>query len=491
MKKLLCFLIVTLFIMAACTKTDRFDQCRYNGDMMNNHQFYSQIIVVKPDQDGDGDDTKEFLSAINGCKPGSLIRLTEGVYHLSYMQIFDFHGSIEGAGQGKTIIYPVTPLAVKAQFESNLLGCWIRMIGGEINISKMTISTDVTEPVHDYNEDPSFGKDLFTMFIFADYNVDFRPAGTWQKVTIKDVSFIGGTDNGEGGAFWSTDHNTLLGIWCGEDFSLPLDGVVYPLISGEFKFSGCNFEHLLDAAEGFSLGARAKMIVNECKINNCYWPLYFTANYNSQIEITNNEFSNSTLSDITLEDFDWGFLANSPVDPDKPCHYNISGNTFDLAGDYTSITLRDYWVAIDPAYRAPMKISIKDNVFNMKGASSGIWALNSQDAVICNNRFTGECTYGILVDGTSVMDAAGTEFAAPFADNALLIGNNFKGLTSTADILLGEKSANCTVVGTDKESVVDNGVDNTVTGMRKVHGDHHMTTVYGHHFMNFHDRRQH
>ena len=88
----------------------------------------------------------------------------------------------------------------------------------------------------------------------------------------------------------------------------------------------------------------------------------------------------------------------------------------------------------------------------------------------------------ILIDGTSIFDATGIEFPAPFASNALILGNNFTGLTSTADIFLGEKSSNCTVVGSGKETVVDNGVNNKIVAMHHKTGGHHRGPYYRNNF---------
>jgi hypothetical protein len=78
------------------------------------------------------------------------------------------------------------------------------------------------------------------------------------------------------------------------------------------------------------------------------------------------------------------------------------------------------------------------------------------------------------VDGVAAYDATGKEYPAPFANNALILGNNLNGLkATTASVVLGEKSMNCTVIGTGNEKVIDNGVNNKVTAMKMVPGGHH------------------
>jgi hypothetical protein len=50
--------------------------------------------------------------------------------------------------------------------------------------------------------------------------------------------------------------------------------------------------------------------------------------------------------------------------------------------------------------------------------------------------------------------------------NILMLGNNMSGLNSSvANILLAETTGNCTVVGgSNSGTVINNGVDNKVTG---------------------------
>ncbi|MBG0860710.1 MAG: hypothetical protein IQL11_14510 [Bacteroidales bacterium] len=475
MKKLLFLIIAAACIIASCSKDDRFDTGLFPANALNKAiPSHVPVIVVPPDADGDGDDTDDLLTAIEGSEPGSVIKLLEGEYHLRYMEIIDFNVSIIGAGKDKTIIYPKTPLAEKIQLDANQIPCWLRVIGGEVCIAEMTFSTDVPEPIQDYPDEPSLGKDLPTIFAFADYTDKFRPDNSYLKIVVRNVNFIGGTDDAAGPG-WMTDHNTLMGIWCGPDFFWPLEGIEYPLIKGEFTITGCHFDHFLDDIEGFGLGENAIMSVASSKFDNSWAPLYFTANYNSKINICNNVFSGSTFfSDVIIEDIDFGILSNSNIQPVKRCQYILTGNVFHDMYPISSVLLWDTWVAIDPAERLPMLPILKGNIFNLTGGSTGITVYNSQDAVISNNRFTGSCTAGIMIDGVTT-DRYGTPLPNEvFAKNALVLGNNFSGLEpSTAAIVLGEKSMNCTVVGTGKEKVIDNGVNNKITGIRKVPGDFH------------------
>jgi hypothetical protein len=247
---------------------------------------------------------------------------------------------------------------------------------------------------------------------------------------------------------------------------LPSEGVEYPLTKGNYLISDCYFEHTGDGVEGWSLGEEAETKINSCTFNKCLWPLYFMSNFNSKISILNNTFSNSeVMYDVMIEDNDYGFMSNTVVEPLKRCEYIIEGNTFNGIQPIPSIFTIDHWVYKGPEERLPQLFIIKNNVFNLAEGSSGICLNNAQDAVVMNNRFKGSCSTGILVDGFNPVDPENL----PYAKNALLLGNNFSRLNSSvANIYLGEKSKDCTVIGSKTDGkVIDKGVNNKITGMTK------------------------
>jgi hypothetical protein len=482
MKKFIPFFIAALCIIASCSKDSWLDPgSGLSPGLCKGYPAWAQVIVVPPDQDGDEDDTDDLLAAFAAAKPGSVIKLLEGVYHVGYMEISDFNGSLIGAGKNKTTIYPETPIDNQSHLDRNILPTWWRFIGGNILISNLTFNTTVPEPIQNYNHEPWLGKDLFAMLIFNDYNVNSIADNTYQKVLIKDVDFIGGYDDagGDPGSYqWMTDHNVIEGIWVGFDYGFPLAGVRYPLTKGEYHVENCYFEHIMDGVEGFGLGEKAAMSVSSCRFYNCWIQAYFTANFNSRVSLTNNIFSGSTASDIFIEDTDWGLVYGyAVIEPIKRTQYTITGNIFNVTPSSSSVILWDDWVAQNCDDILPMMFRLNGNVFNLTEGSTGITAFNSQDAVINNNRFKGSCTTGILINGI-VTDRFGTPLLNPdkaYANNALLLGNNFSGLESAqADIVLGERSKNCTVIGNGKESVVDNGTNNKIVGMKKIPCDQHI-----------------
>lgn len=475
MKKSLIFCAGALCILiASCSKDSAYDPEMDSSLSLDKARHLQAPVIVLPPS-GDGDDTDEMLAAIASAEPGTVIQLLEGEYFTGIMEIYDFHGSLIGAGEGKTIITLKAPISINSQSAKNQVSSWWRLIDGDIVISGMTFRTPDGFPTEDV--DPFTGRDIYSMFMINNYNdTYYHPYDSHQNVSFINTGFIGGTNTDMSqDAYWVTDHNIWLAIWIGVDYMWPAEGVDYPLTAGCYKIRGCSFEHFLDAVEGFSLGEEATIEVSGCKMNTCMTPLYFTANFNSSILIANNQFMNSTVTDITLEDADWGFLMNTTIEPIRRCQYNVYGNHFNDMPGVSSIVCNDYSVILYPEARLPMMINVKGNTFNMGGGGTAIAANNSQDAQIRNNRFIGNADRGVYLDGMMVYDVwTGEPVGMGTAENGLILGNNFTGLNTTeAHIVMGESSLNCTVVGNGKDNVIDLGTDNKIVGMNKMSGGNH------------------
>jgi len=481
MKKLFLLFIAAGLLISSCSKSDRFETGTFPSDAFKKAiPVHGPVIVVPPDEDGDGDDTEELTAAIDDAEPGTVIKLLEGEYHVGYIKKDDFQGSIIGAGREKTIIILKPPISLLSQVYNNQVTAWWRFIGGKISISDMTMKTpDGFLNDGSDDQDPYYGSDLYCMFSFNNYDDDeFYNPDTFQEVNISRINFLGGFDDGSG-VYFQTDHNVLLGVWVGSDIIFPKDEIEdYPLTKGEYVFKDCYFEHFLDGIEGFSLGEDATMTVSGCKFHNHMWPLLFAANYNSRIFITDNIFTDSQEHEIVIGDVinDWGLFSKTSIKPLKRCSFVITGNQFSGAS-VSSILLSDSWIGTeDPTQRLPMLFTIKGNRFKLSGSGISISALNSQDPVIRNNSFQGTGDIGIYINGGLENDLFGWPIPNVdiYARNVLVLGNNFKGLkTTTAAVVLGDKTMNCTVIGTGNEKVIDDGINNKVTGMKKVPGGYH------------------
>ncbi len=469
MKKiLLLFFAALCIIIASCSKDSGFGP---GSDptlaFSRGYPAHGPVINYKPAPDGD--DTDELLAVLTGAQPGSVVKLNEGIFHVGYLEIFGFDGTILGSGKNKTIICPSGLFDQNIQIARNLMPGWWRIIGGNVVISDLTFKTGdgslVMEP------DPWYNKTMTSLIIVNNYNQDYLADNPIpMNFLIKDVNFICGYLDPID-AYLGSDFNVLMPLWLGMDVWVPMSDIM--LSKGKFEVINCYFEHGFEGPEIFSFGPEAVGKIEKCKIEKCGWGIYCTASYGSKIEILNNTVTNSTSYGIFLEDNDWGLMGN--VIPEKRCEYTVAGNYLSTLPETIGLIIKDNWGVIHPEIYKPILALIKNNQFNISDASTGINLLNNVGGQVRNNRFTGTGSSGVYVDGTMVSDPMGVEVGIGEAKNILILGNNFTALNaSTADIILGDFSMNCTVVGNGKESVINNGTNNKIVGMKMKPGGGHV-----------------
>jgi len=485
MKKLiLLFFAALCIIIASCSKDSGFGpgsdpSLAYS----KGHPVHSPVVVYKPAVDGD--DTDELLAVITAAEPGTVIKLLEGEYHVGYIEILGFNGTIMGSGNGKTIISPSGLFDQNSQIARNLMPGWWRIIGGNVVLSDLTFKTGngslVMEPDIWYNNT------MVSLIIVNNYNQDYLPDNPpLMNFAIRNVGFICGyLDPVE--AYLGSDFNVLMPLWLGMDVWVPLTDIMPS--KGSYEIANCYFEHGFEGPEIFSFGPEAVGKIEKCKIDKCGWGIYCTANYGSKIDILNNSITNSTLYGTFLEDNDWGLMGN--VAPVKRCEYVVSGNYFSTLPGTTGLIFKDNWGKTHPDIYKPILAMIKNNQFIMSDESTGINLLNNVDGQVRNNRFMGTGSLGVYVDGAMVYDPMGNEAGVGEAKNVLILGNNFTGLNAMTDIVLGDNSSNCTVVGSGKESVINTGTNNKIVGMKMKYGGNHIGPAIRDNFRMWHGMRHH
>ena len=490
MKKLFFLVFGALcLLIASCSKDSGF----YPGSdpslaLSKGYPAHGPVVVVPPNKDGDDDgDTDDLMAAINSAEPGTVIKLTEGTYEVGLIELFGFEGQIVGSGRDKTIIYPAGLIAVRPQSDDrNLLPCWWRIIGGDVIISDLTFKTGDGILISDV--DLYYNRVLASLLVINNYDEDFQKENPkFMNFTIRNVNFVGGKlDPADG--YLGADFNVLMPLWIGMAYWWPpVDGIV--LTKGNYKVVNCYFEHCYQGPEFFSLGEDAIGTIDRIKVNNCGYGLACLANYNTRINITNSSFTNSLTQDIWIDDADWGLITN--ITPFKRCQYTLSDNVFNSLPGVLSLVVNDSWGLTKPDIYQPSLSIIKNNLFRLSDGGTGISITNNIDGIIRNNRFIGTGSVGVYVDGAAVPDPVTFELLGPgVAKNALILGNNFTGLNpATADIVLGENSMDCTVVGIGKESVIDNGTNNAVVGMKRKTGGNHSGPTIRDNFRMWHGRR--
>jgi len=462
-KNLFLWFIAVICILASCSKDEISDQ-----SMVTEKAGHAKGPVIYLTPSG-GDDTQAFVDAFAAAEPGTVIQLTEGVYHIGYIEVFGFEGCLKGSGKDETIISPYGLIDQNAQEALNCLPSWVKFIGGDVTLSDFAFVTGDGPLVPDV--DLYYNRTLISLLMVNNYNHVYNSSEYMpMNFTMVNVDFRCGYLEPEL-SYLEQPYNVLMPVWVGTDVLWPLEDII--LTAGRYDIINCNVANAFQGYEAFSLGEDAILTIDHCSATDCLFGAYFTANYNSKVFITNNTFS-SEWEGVMIEDNDWGLIPW--VIPYRSAEYTVTGNVFCSGPGSRSLTFKDSWGIVYPDKYIPVLALAKSNLFKLSEGSTGISCLNSKGTILKNNRFTGNCATGVYVDGAMVYDIwTGENLGAGDADNVLILGNNFTGLTSTeADIVLGELSSDCTVVGNGKDDVIDLGTDNKIVGMNKMHGGTHI-----------------
>lgn len=474
-KFFLIFSVAMVSLLLSCSKEESNGLKNDSISSFENYAVYNAPAFTVPPSGGD--DTDELLQAFADAQaagPGAVVQLTEGTYIISSIEIHDFIGTFRGKGKDKTIVLAAPDLPCKESMDiangKNTFSHLLKFIGGDVVIAGMTLK--IPDGFACATETDYGGRDLITILSLGDYSDLYYPENFYIKALVDDVHFIGGFDDGTGA---SGAYNVTLGIWAAGDFWYLLEGKDYPFSKMNITIRNSEFENLLGAVEVANMGSEG---ISDFSNNYCHdlmLGVFSGFNYGSKLSFRNNRFVNNTWLDLWLDDDDWG--AYMYTERTKRTLYEITGNTFSPASGAIAINMLDWKLAVYPELNLPpMLCNISNNLFNLKPDCIGILAQNSQDAVIKNNKFRGSCNTGILAEGIPITDWGGVEHPAVFANNILMLGNNMSGLTSSvANIVLAEKTSNCTVVGGNNSgNVIDNGVNNKITGLNKIKSQLHL-----------------
>jgi hypothetical protein len=197
---------------------------------------------------------------------------------------------------------------------------------------------------------------------------------------------------------------------------------------------------------------------------NCYEGTSFWSDFDDvEISITGNTFNIPVWFYGT--DVSNGY-PYGPVVQTKAPLVNIEDNIYNKTGGEMDPTASALWVedyqnAIHPEVNLPMHVSIRNNLLNLDQTATGMTLAETQNAVVINNKFTGNGYYGIyafLYCG-----------CGPLSENGRIIGNNFsKAAFSMAAVYLDANTKNWIVAGNHGGSVDNDGINNVITGMHVV-----------------------
>lgn len=452
--KLFLFVMMLMFI-AACTKDgfipgDSSLLSKENTLLKNGH--CGQVFTVLPTGT---DDTENLIEAFDNAKltgPGSVVQLVKGVYNIGFIEIRDFNGSFRGLAKSKTRIQNIDNLPPSAPvYEANLLPSLLSFIGGEVNISRMTIATKDGPTCTD---DPYYGI-LACLLVLSDYSGTYVPSNRFIKSVVENVDFIGGTNSVVN--TFGTDHNVNMSVYVGGDEWALIPGDPYSSLNVIIK--NCTFDHIAIGPDGWGLDEKSTFIIDNNIVRNSMYNLFIGANLGVKSYIRNNQFINAS-SGTYIDDSDYGLMNFQVLK--KRSEFYMSENLFKGSA---ALYMHDTRRTIYPDEGLPQLFELRNNTFITNEGEMAIYSLNNVGAKIWNNNFQGAGNVGAMIDGDP---STGT-----YGENNCLVGNNFLNANYTdAAVYLGPLSMNCKVIGVSKDKVVDEGINNSVIGSRAHKGGH-------------------
>ena len=459
-----------MLFLCTCTKDEGYlsDSSRQD-DLLKKANTKAAVFSVSPNDVDDTQAIKDAFAAAKEAGPGSVVKLAEGTFIIGPIEISDFYGYFQGAGKGKTIISNLPDLPCNDLWAINNVPHLMEFVSGDFTISDMTFHINDGCPCANKEANPyreTYGDMLVTVLVLTDYACDYTknppdlpPSNHYIKGVVKDVDFISGVlcEDGifpypnEENLNFNTNMTILVGApWWVRNFNEPLS-------NGEITVSGCGFERCTVGPDIAQFSKNSKFIIENNYFSECLCGVYSYFNLGGQISVRNNKFQDGIWGSLYVDDDDYGVFPE--ITYPNQTEWQITGNTFQGSPGTVSLLLRDYRRTQYADEGSPQLFNIKGNTFISQEGGTAIYGLNNKDAKIWNNKFTGTGSIGVMIDGNEATDT--------WAENNNLIGNNFFGSTYTdASVYLGPYSMNCKVVGVAKDLVVDEGVNNSVIGVK-------------------------
>lgn len=412
------------------------------------------VFMVEP---SGGDDTPAISQAFEKAKAagtGSVVQLCEGEYHVGYMEIYDFCGSLKGAGKGKTIITVLPGLNLDELFAQHLLHCMVKFIGGDVCLSHFTLQTPPGQLSVGW---PNKGN-IYSLLNFSAFsiNYEFGNENRSINVVIDNVCFRGHLL--EGGPGYVNGYNCMIGVRAGFDYYSPYVAPFEPLPREkiDFKITNCEFDTFVYGL-GLEGMMNSRVIIGENSKGNIFNNLDQQGGVwesrNTVVSVEGNTFNIPEFSyGLDLDDYPYYVIfRNEPSE--KATVFNVQNNSFNMTHSEYALFLRNRRTRTNPEEPAAI-YQVRNNLFNM--ADGYEWGINSyytQGMVIRNNKFTGQGDLAL--------------YLVNYSKGGLVLGNNFSTAEfGTGVAYLNASTSDWTFVGgnfTDK--VIDLGANNVFTGM--------------------------
>ena len=446
MKTNVLLLLCMVFLALSCSRDDLFTKGQNDPDpdnaLLKKGGNAGAVIRVSPNGT---DDTQNLIDAFALAKAsgaGSTVQLAEGEYHIGFVLVEDFIGAFTGAGMGKSIIVPLPNLPNNDLYAQNLAPVLVKFLRGNVRISNMSFLN--------LEGEPSPGDDLWGflgLFDWAHTELPDLPENHKIMAVVDHVEFV----SNPGPAGW-TPYAVQTGIAGGSDFVWDSN---LPYSNTDITVTNCTFKELNWAITNLAIEKGKIVICNNGPINT-NGGIWLADDIGGSTLISGNEFYTPAWgSSLTITDANYTAAGLNEFKLSDGCQYEISGNIFHATDAWGAITIANDRKALGIIdNKNPVLALIKNNLFDLQGSVyAGIWNWITDDAVIRNNKFTGQAMAGLYVD--------------PRVENSLMLGNNFSNLVCTDHniVLLGNNS---TVIGggNNSTSVLNLGENNVITGAK-------------------------
>ena len=486
MRKLYYYLFFVSFLAFSCSKDGMFDNSQVIDQQLSKTFVMYSGSVFKVFPNGK-DDTKKILDAFDKAKaagPGSVVQLAAGTYKIGFIEVWDFQGIFRGAGKGKTIITNLPDLPQGEVFSGNsIYPALLKFVGGNFSMTDMTIHLNDGNAV----ALPDPVGDLYCILFLAESSVHHTPPFKKFKASVDNIDFIAGYDGGTGFSPFSS--STMFNVWSSIMISnddqwglLPTKG------DAEISITRCKMENDVFGTWIWGFNQESSANIENNQFTGGAMQILMASCFGSEIKIKNNQFRKGSFNDLCVDSWNWlGWIPDFTLT--KRAHFTITGNNFQSPQGVISLYMNDAFRPLFPDEGFPQLFDVMGNNFDTRNGGMAIQSLNNVDARILNNKFSGTGAVGVSIDGVDGNSTTDPPTTTTFAENINLIGNSFFAATYTdASVYLGPYSRNCKVVGANVDKVVDNGVNNSIIGVRPYKGFEHSGQHHDYDFSSIHEK---
>jgi parallel beta-helix repeat protein len=410
------------------------------------------VYTVSP---SGGDDTANIQAAFDAAVaagPGSVVQLTAGTFYCDIILIENFQGSFKGAGKDLTILDTVRGLDPDAPGLTliypdpsdpnplNPVVFWFGFENGDVTITDMTFA-----PTHLHPAEPYFMHYMLSTDIRNTIWLAGTVNGRFERLGFEAIH----KDDG-----WP-EPNLGYGITPSGYWILDEPGgevIEHEHLIGDIYVASCTFKNTF-AGVGVAVADGSVVIGGSPNkknvMDNIYYGVAAWQCTNSNVEISYNHISEAKYCGIIIDNEFVSWITS-------PSNVLISHNHVSGVLWADGIGIIDYYPLF--GLDATLNAVVSNNNVVINSIWGGVYGIGANDAVICNNKISGEMVYGI-----TFWESAG----------CTILGNNLDYVeASLATIWFDEGTSDCLVVGGGAEiTVLDLGFDNTVVGVNNQHGN--------------------